>query len=501
LCGWSLAAVLATLAPAPDRPAAAGGPKELACLKGHTNVVASVALTADGRTLVSGGHDKTVKVWDVAAGRERVTLRGHDRVVDFVAITPDGTTAASVDQAGVVKLWDVAAGRERASLTRTGQGSALLDVTADGRTLTVVCGDGVARQWDVATGRQVASFPCRRPACVTVSPDGATLAWADAATRAPGRFWDVPAGRERAPLPQPAVPQAFTPDGRGLVTITHEEDTLRVWEMATGRVRATVRDIREGDLHAIAVHPGGRVMAWAYGKRGAPLRLVDVVTGATWAELRGGDRNDGFRVTAFSADGTTLAAAEGPDTAIRVWDVRAMWRSPGPGDLSDRDLEALWADLAGEDAAQAYQTIVRLAGAPGQAVPWLGRHLRPVAAADERRTAELIADLESDRFAVRDAAARALEKLGESAGPALRRALAGAPGPETRRRVAGLLDALGPAAAPPDRVRVLRAVEALEHAGTPEARRVLETLAGGLPDARLTRDARAALARLATRRD
>jgi hypothetical protein len=85
----------------------------------------------------------------------------------------------------------------------------------------------------------------------------------------------------------------------------------------------------------------------------------------------------------------------------------------------------------------------------------------------------------------------ALRRLGERAEPGLREALKGKPTLETRKRVEQLLEGI--------RLRCLRAVEVLEHIGTPDAQQVLKTLASGTPPARLTREAKASLERLAKR--
>src|SRR5439155_303220 len=82
-----------------------------ATLEGHTAWVSSVALTADGRTAVSGAWDKTVRVWDVATGRCRDTLEGHTAWVYSVALTADGRTAVSGSWDGTVRVWEVATGR------------------------------------------------------------------------------------------------------------------------------------------------------------------------------------------------------------------------------------------------------------------------------------------------------------------------------------------------------------------------------------------------------
>jgi hypothetical protein len=93
--------------------------KELITLKGHTELVRSVAYSPDGKTLASGSEDKTIKLWDVTTGKERATLTGHMGGVRSVAFSPDGKTLASgAGDPGEIKLWDVATGKERASLLR-----------------------------------------------------------------------------------------------------------------------------------------------------------------------------------------------------------------------------------------------------------------------------------------------------------------------------------------------------------------------------------------------
>jgi hypothetical protein len=120
-------------------------------------------------------------------------------------------------------------------------------------------------------------------------------------------------------------------------------------------------------------------------------------------------------------------------------------------------------------------------------------------AVDDRQVAKWITDLDSDEFAVLDRAAKELDRLGELAEPALRKALAGRPSAEVRRQVRRLLDRLEGPVQTPQVLRGLRAVEVLEGIGTDEARRLLERLAKEAPAPRLVRESRAALDRLAKR--
>jgi hypothetical protein len=126
-------------------------------------------------------------------------------------------------------------------------------------------------------------------------------------------------------------------------------------------------------------------------------------------------------------------------------------------------------------------------------VPLLRENLSPAPAVGAQ-LARLVAQLDSSNFAERDKASQELEKRLHLAEPVLRQALASNPALEMRRRLEDLLDKA--AGWTPTQLREHRAVAALEYMGTPEARQLLEKLAGGAPGARLTEEARDSLARL-----
>jgi hypothetical protein len=103
--------------------------------------------------------------------------------------------------------------------------------------------------------------------------------------------------------------------------------------------------------------------------------------------------------------------------------------------------------------------------------------------------------LDSDDFTTRQKASQELVDLGPGIEPLLRPVLAGELSPEARRRVEGVLAQFDPLSSPA-RLRDLRAVEVLENVSTAEARELLEGLAKGASEARLTREAQAALVRM-----
>src|SRR5262249_3054207 len=79
-------------------------------IKGHRDDVKCVAISPDGKWLASGSQDKTVKIWELATGKEVHTLRGHRGAVQSVAFSPDGKRLASGSLDETLKVWDVATG-------------------------------------------------------------------------------------------------------------------------------------------------------------------------------------------------------------------------------------------------------------------------------------------------------------------------------------------------------------------------------------------------------
>jgi hypothetical protein len=305
----------------------------------------------------------------------------------------------------------------------------------------------------------------------------------------------------------------YAPDGRS-VLLAGYEGSLSLWDLTTGKL---VRQLTTFDLSRVqamapqvlndpyfaanpfsrtraVLSPDGRTVA-AYGLDGV-VRVLETSTGAERCRFDG--HEGAVTALAFSSDGKTLATAS-TDTTALLWDVTRPTKEAPRATLTAAEVEGLWADLGSEDGGKAYRALLALAAAPKQAVPFLNKQLKPAEAPDTKTIPGLIADLDSDEYAVRKKAEEELQKLGEIALPALKKLLEEKPPLDVARRVEAILRELDTAALTPEQVRDLRAVEALEHAGTAEARQVLEVLARGAPEGRLTQDARAALGRLAKR--
>jgi hypothetical protein len=163
--------------------------------------------------------------------------------------------------------------------------------------------------------------------------------------------------------------------------------------------------------------------------------------------------------------------------------------------LSQKDAQALWEELGHATASRAARALWKFVTARDESVTFFRKTLRPVSAVDRTIVDQLILNLDNDRYIVRKQAMDGLEQIGDLAGPALRQTLKNKPTLEVKHRVEQLLQRSEPAGSP-ERLRMIRAIEVLERIGTPAAVKHLQELAGGAPEALLTREAKASLARM-----
>jgi dipeptidyl aminopeptidase/acylaminoacyl peptidase len=460
----------------------------------------AIAFAPDGKILAAAGADRLIHLWDPATGQKLGSLRGHRGEVLSVAFAPDGKTLASAGDDGDVRLWDVASGKQLHCFKAHQSRVPAVVFSPDGKLLASGSWDSTICLRDTATGKVVRRFgrPALQVEALAFSPDGTLLASGDYVLRSHDTIslWDTASGKEvrhfgREQRGTGAL--AFSPDGKTLAS-GNDDAGVHLWVVADGRKRGTFLG-HQGYVKAVAFSPDGKMLGSAvFGGRDQTARLWEVASSQERCRLVGHLRYAPH--IAFSPDGRTVATG-GEDGTALIWDVtRLATGRRTQRDLAPTEVESVWTDLAGTDAARAFRAIGLLTAAPQQAMPFLREQLRKEPRVPPERIRQLMAELDSDRYAMREKAREELERLGEIAEPYLRRVLTERPTLEVRRRVERLLEKVGQPI-PPEQLRPLRAVEVLEHIGTPEGRAVLATLAEGAPEARLTQDAKAALERLA----
>jgi WD40 repeat protein len=304
---------------------------------GHTSSrVNSVAFSPDGKYALTGSWDKTIKLWDIASGREVRTFYGTAKVTS-IAISPNGKYVISGDEdrGKNLKLWDLASGKR----IRTFSGDIdILDTdnvvfSPDGK--YVLSGGENLKLWDIASGKELRTFrndnkDNARIVSIVISPDGKhviTGSRSNAVVPMPDgtmtnakssdntiRILDIVTGRQIKAFNESkgwVTAIAISPDGKHVISGDYE-DSARMWDIATGR---QVKAFNVKGVSSIAVSPDGK---YALFGGSMDIRLWDI---AKDREIRTFSGHSGWvRSVAFSPDGK-FALSGSDDKSPKLWDI------------------------------------------------------------------------------------------------------------------------------------------------------------------------------------
>ena len=247
-------------------------------LVGHTDPVYAVDFTPDGKWIVTGSFDKTLRLWDTATNKSVHTLQGHTGIVLAVTISKDGSRIASGSLDKTIRLWDIPTHSQAASLTGHGSQIYGLAFSPDGKLLASASNDKTVRLWDIEQKRQLK----------TLSNQGAAV-------------YSV----------------AFSPDGKTLLT-GGADKTVRLIEVETGK------EIRrftgpEFAVYSVAFSPNGQTIAAAGVGLGFNRKVfLWNVAGEEPVKIIGGHKDDVYRVQ-FNRKGNRLLTA-GYSGTINIWE-------------------------------------------------------------------------------------------------------------------------------------------------------------------------------------
>ncbi|QJW93650.1 WD40 repeat domain-containing protein [Frigoriglobus tundricola] len=310
-----------------------GTGQRLATLAGHKNQVSHATFSPDGRRLLTTSMDRTIRVWDVSPGAAArssdalLVLDGHSGWVYHASFSPDGTRVLSSSHDRTLCYWDARTGKPIAVLSGHTDPVIAAAFRTDG-TLVSASVDGTLRLWDVTGAESGYAIRGHTNFVYNVAffPDGERVA--SAAWDGTARVWNATTGRELHKLDhagdQYVSAVAVHPGGQMVATLSRHEDaaqnSVRLWDVGAERVLHTWKLPTNWQDGRLAFAPRGDLLA-AGGVDGR-VRLWDVGTRAEVGVLEGGSWP--IRDVAFSPDGTLLAGAgDDGDGSVRIWDVRS----------------------------------------------------------------------------------------------------------------------------------------------------------------------------------
>jgi WD40 repeat protein len=287
-------------------------------LRGHEDFINSVAISPDGKTIVSGSVDKTLRLWNLQGNPVGQPFQGHKGSVTSVAFSPDGQTIASGGSDGTVWLWNLQ-GKPIGKPFR-GHGANVTSVafSPDGQTIVSGSLDKTVRLWNLQ-GKPIGK-PFRghgaNVTSVAFSPDGQTII--SGSYDKTLRLWNL----QGNPIGEPfrghganVTSIAFSPDGQTLVSGSYDK-TVRLWDLQGNSIGEPFQG-HKGPVRSVAFSSDERTII--SGSRDKTVRLWDLQGNLIGELFR--EHDDSVSSVAVSLDGQILVSGS-HDKTVRLWDLR-----------------------------------------------------------------------------------------------------------------------------------------------------------------------------------
>ncbi|MBW2708813.1 MAG: WD40 repeat domain-containing protein [Deltaproteobacteria bacterium] len=237
-------------------------------LKGHDNVVFSLAFSPDSRFLASGSADKTVRVWDVSRKRAVHTLKGHKNYIYALAWFPDGKRLISGSFDHTLMIWDPKTGRRIKTLTGHGDDVVSVAVSPDGRHIVSGSDDKTLRLWDGRSGAfvKVLAEQNQTVDSLSFSPDGREIltGHGNGSGACENNLFTVPQGKKRLAFTRHdnlVQATAISPDGHLAATGGGDDNLIYLWDMKTGAVKQTLSG-KGKSVWSVGFSRDGKSISW-----------------------------------------------------------------------------------------------------------------------------------------------------------------------------------------------------------------------------------------------
>jgi WD40 repeat protein len=285
----------------------------------------------DDKTVITGGDDGFIRVWDKAGAKEVRSWRAHADSITHMALSRDGKTLVTGGLDNELNVWDVKKAIKLRSIPRRLGDRDSLAMTADGKVLAIGGFNNTILRFDVVTGKPLAGFPSLYGAAsaLACSADGNLLAAAFTTNQV--QLLDFATGKEKHRLicgPEDAeLLLALTPDGSLLATVSLP-DTIKLWTTATGKEKGRLTLAERDEVRYLAFGPDGKQLAIGYVQGG--VRLWDAASAKVVKQI---DCPRGAWSLAYAPDGKTLAL--GMEDAVVLFDTQTWQPAREFGKLND----------------------------------------------------------------------------------------------------------------------------------------------------------------------
>lgn len=285
-------------------------------LMSHAGEVNTVAISPDGKSIVSGSDDKTIKVWNLSSHALQRTLKGHQGWVYSVAISPDSQTIVSGSQDLTIRLWNLHSGQQIRSLTGHSSYINSVAISPDNTKIASASYDKTVKIWDLKTGRvDTLIGHSREVLSVAFSPNGKKVV--SGSVDRTIKIWDLNALKVQHTLTGHTGDVnaiAISPNNQELVSVS-DDKTIRLWNLNTGKEIRTLSG-HMADINAVDFSPDKQHVVTGSDDR--TVKIWDLSTGEDTYTFKG--HLGAVFAVAYSPDGRTVVSASA-DKTIRTWQV------------------------------------------------------------------------------------------------------------------------------------------------------------------------------------
>ncbi|AFZ03820.1 serine/threonine protein kinase with WD40 repeats [Calothrix sp. PCC 6303] len=283
-------------------------------IRGYTNTVLSVLVTPDGKTIASNNQN-TIKLWSLLTGQEVATFDGHTKQVNAIAISNDGKILVSGGDDNVVKLWTMANGKELATLGGHSQPIRAVAISPDSKIVADGSDDATIKLWDLGSRREIVTLMGHTSSvhAIAFSPDGNILA--SAGVDKTVKLWNVSTGQIITTLTgheDTINSLAFSPDGKTLATASGDK-TVKLWNLEKKQLIRTLTGHTAG-VTSVAFNPDEMTLTTASSDR--TIKLWNFLTGRTIRTLT--SHTGAVESIGLNRDASTLVSGS-EDKTLRIW--------------------------------------------------------------------------------------------------------------------------------------------------------------------------------------
>jgi WD40 repeat protein/energy-coupling factor transporter ATP-binding protein EcfA2 len=286
-------------------------------LRGHEDCVNSVAFSLDGKLIISGSDDNTVRLWDIDGNPIGQPLRGHEDAVNSVAISPDGKLIVSGSSDKTVRLWDIDGNPIGQPLRGHEDGVTSVAFSPDGKMIVSGSSDETLQLWDIdgnPIGQPLQGHESFVNA-VAFSPDGKMIVSGSDDNTV--RLWDISGNPIGQPLQEhegSVNSVAFSLDGKMIVSGSWDK-TVRLWDIQGNPIGQLFQG-HKSDVNSVAISPDGkRIVSGSWDKT---LRLWDIDGNSIGQPWQGHEHS--VNSVTISPDGKMIVSGS-YDGTVRLWDI------------------------------------------------------------------------------------------------------------------------------------------------------------------------------------